>query len=218
LAKYLFSKGINVYGVRLKGHGTMPEDLRDIEYTGWLDSFDVGYAALSCVSEKIFVCGFSTGGLIALLKASNAKKEISGVICINSAVSIEDISVKYIVPTLKVVNNFLALFNADYDTYEGNPEHPEINYKKHYIASIWEWKKLVDLTNERLSYVSAPALIIQGDKDPAVNPVSADYIYDNISSHYKEKYIVHSDKHVITLEESVNQDIFEKITQFIKSV
>lgn len=218
LAEYLFSKGINVYGIRLKGHGTMPEDLRDIEYKEWLDSFDIGYAALSCVSEKIFVCGFSTGGLIALLKASNTKKEISGVICINGAVSLEDIRVKYIVPTLNVVNNFLALFNADYDTYEGNPEHPEINYKMHYVTSIGEWKKLVDLTNERLGSVSVPALIIQGDKDPVVNPVSANYIYDKISSQYKEKYIIHSNKHVIILEEDVNQDIFEKITQFIESV
>jgi len=214
LARYLFEKGINVYAIRLKGHGTMPEDLRDTAYTEWYDSFDIGYAALSCVSEKIFVCGFSTGGLISLLKASNTNEKIAGVICINSAMSLEDIHLN----TLNVINNFLALFNADYETYESEPEHPEINYKKHYISSIGEWKKLIDLVNERLKEVSIPALIIQSDKDPVVDPKSADIIYDTISSNEKEKYLAHSDKHVITLDESVNQDIFEKITKFINSI
>ena len=196
----------------------MPEDLRGTKYKEWYDSFDIGYAALSCVSQKIFVCGFSTGGLISLLKASNTKKKIDGVICINSAVSLEDIRLKYIVPTLNVINNFLALFNADYDTYESEPEHPEINYKKHYITSIGEWKKLVDLINERLQYVSVSTLIIQSDNDPIVDPKSAEIIYDTISSHKKEKYLAHSDKHVVTLDENVNQDIFEKITKFINSI
>jgi len=216
LAQYLFDNGINIYAIRLKGHGTMPEDLRDAKYQDWYDSFDVGYAALSGVSEKIFLCGFSTGGLLALLKASNIQNKINGIICINSALSLQDIRVKYMVPTINILNNFLSLFNADYDTYESEPEHPEINYKMHYLTSLGELKKLIDLVKGRLSYIVEPTLIIQGDKDPIVNPKSADILYDAISSVEKEKYIVHSDKHVITLKEDINQDIFKKIVEFIK--
>jgi len=216
LANYLFKKGINVYAIRLKGHGTMPEDLRDTSFQEWYDSFDEGYAALRGVSKKMFVCGFSTGGLIALLKASNTPKNIDGVICINTAISLQDIRVKYLVPTLNVINNFLSLFNADYDTYESEPEHPEINYKMHYLTSIGELKKLVDLTNEKLKDVHEPTLIIQADNDPIVNPQSADIIYDTISSDYKERYLVDSDKHVITLEEDVQEQIFDKIVKFIR--
>ena len=216
LAKYLFEHGINVYGVRLKGHGTMPEDLRDTTYQDWYDSYDAGYAALSGVSEKLYLCGFSTGGLLALLKASNTQNKVNGVICINSALSLKDIRVKYFASTMSMLNNFLSMFNADIDAYENNPEHPNINYKMHYISSIGELKELIDITNERLEYITEPLLIIQGDKDPVVNPESADIIYDTIASAQKEKYIVHSDKHVITLQESVNQKMFVKIVEFIR--
>ncbi|MCF6309248.1 MAG: alpha/beta fold hydrolase [Sulfurimonas sp.] len=217
LANYLFDNGINVYAIRLKGHGTMPEDLRDATYKDWYDSFDIGYSALSCVSEKIFVCGFSTGGLIALLKASNTSYKIDGVVCINSAVSLGSIHIEYVASTLDFINSFISQFRSEDDTYESEPEHPEISYKKHYMVSVAEWKKLFDIVEERLKHISVPTLIIQGDKDPVVDPKSADIIYDTIKSTIKEKYIVKSDKHVLPLDASVNQDIFKKITKFIKS-
>ncbi|MDF1882672.1 alpha/beta hydrolase [Sulfurimonas sp. SAG-AH-194-C21] len=216
LAQYLFKHGINVYAVRLKGHGTMPEDLRDVTYKEWYDSFDVGYAALRGVSKKLYLCGFSTGGLLALLKASNVTEKVDGIICINSAISLQDIRVKYLVPTLNILNNFLSMFNADMDTYESEPEHPEINYKKHYLTSIGELKKLIDVVNERLQFVSEATFIIQGDNDPIVDPKSADMIYESIASSKKEKYVLHSDKHVITLAEDIREDFFEKIIEFIR--
>lgn len=216
LAHYLFEQGINIYAVRLKGHGTMPEDLRDVTYKDWYDSFDVGYAALRGVSKKLYLCGFSTGGLLALLKASNVEDKVDGIICINSALSLQDIRVKYIVPTLNILNNFLSMFNADMDTYESEPEHPDINYKKHYLTSIGELKELIDVVNERLEFVTEPTFIIQGDKDPIVNPQSADLIYDSIASLQKEKYILKSNKHVITLEEDIRESFFKKICSFIK--
>ena len=215
LAAYLFSQGINVYVIRLKGHGTMPEDLRDASYQDWSNSFDIGYAALRGVSKKLFVCGFSTGGLVALLKASKVHQRIDGVICINTAISLQDIRVKYIVPTLNVLNNLLSVFHADYDTYESEPEHPEINYKKHYLTSIGELKKLIDITNENLKKVITPTLIIQADKDPIVNPQSANIIYEGIASEYKEKCLIRSDKHVIVLEKEKKEEVFEKIKAFI---
>ena len=217
LAKYLFENGINVYAIRLKGHGTMPEDLRDSTYEEWYNSFDIGYTALSCISEKIFLCGFSTGGLISLLKAANSTRQIDGVICINSAISLDDIHANYILPNHNVIDSFLSLFDSEYDMYESEPEHPEINYKRHYTSSIGEWKELIDATEKKLKSVSTPSLIIQADKDPIVNPKSADYIYDRVGSTKKEKYLVNSSKHVTILDDSVNQEVFKKITEFIIS-
>lgn len=214
LAKYLFAHGINVYGVRLKGHGTMPEDLRDTSYKDWYDSLDIGYAALSCVSEKIFLCGFSTGGLLSLLKASNVDNKIDGIICINCALSLEDIYVNYVYPAL----NFLSIFNADFETYETKTEHPEINYKMNYSSSVDEWKEMVEAITQRLEYVIEPTLIIQADKDPIVDSKSADIIYDTIASKDKKKFIISSDNHEITLQEGVNQEVFEEIRKFITTL
>ena len=169
------------------------------------------------MSEKLFLCGFSTGGLLSLLKASNCR-DIDGLICINAALSLQDIRVRYVVPTINVLNNFLSLFHADMSSYESQPEHPEINYAKHYLTSIEELKKLIDITKERLLHVTTPALIIQADSDPIVNPKSAQMILDAVNSEHKTLFMVESDKPVVVLQEGIKEKIADKIVQFIKHI
>ncbi|MCK4709174.1 MAG: alpha/beta hydrolase, partial [Gammaproteobacteria bacterium] len=54
----------NVLGVRLKGHGTSPWDLRDRDWKDWAASVKRGFDILSAYSNNIHVIGFSTGGLL----------------------------------------------------------------------------------------------------------------------------------------------------------
>ena len=85
MGEYIHKQGYNVYCVRLKGHGTLPQDLRDVVYTDWIERMNLGYAALRQVCKKCYLGGFSTGGLVALLSASRKSQPIEGIICINSA-------------------------------------------------------------------------------------------------------------------------------------
>jgi esterase/lipase/1-acyl-sn-glycerol-3-phosphate acyltransferase len=214
LANFIHSLNFNVYAVRLSGHGTMPEDLRDRSWEDWYDSFNIGYAAISQVSQKIYLAGFSTGGLLTLLSASKKEKKVDGIISINTALRLNDIQFNYVLPTVNILNNFLALFNADIDSTEGVPENPGINYSKHYLTSVGQLKELMEETDEILEEIEAPILIIQGDKDPVVNPESANIIFNKIKSEDKKIVTVKSDYHVIVTRDE-KEDVFKAVKEFL---
>ncbi len=215
--EYLHSKGYNFYGVRLKGHGTLPEDLRDTTYKQWYDSFERGFCAMRQVSKKLIIGGFSTGGLIALLAASQKQSSIDGIICINTAIKLNDIRINYIVPTLNMFNDFLALFNADLKYIESDPENPHINYRRNYIKSVAQLKKLIEQVDNNLPKITAPTLIVQADSDPVVNPQSAHIIYNKIGSKKRQILNIESDRHVIM--SGKNSDhLFKKSLEFIEQI
>ena len=217
LGEYVHAQGYNFYGVRLKGHGTMPEDLRDTKYEQWYESFNLGYAALRQVSKRIFIGGFSTGGLIALLAASRKLEQVDGVLCINSAMKLNDIRVRYVVPTVDALNDFLAVFNANIEYVENDAENPHINYARNYLKSIVQLRNLMDLSFKGLESITAPTLVIQGDEDPVVDPKSGPLIMEHIKSEHKELFTPHSTRHVAIIGDG-SEDIFKKVVEFIKKI
>jgi esterase/lipase/1-acyl-sn-glycerol-3-phosphate acyltransferase len=215
LCVYLHLQGFNVYGVRLRGHGTLPEDLRDVAYTEWLESFNRGYAAMRQVCNKIYLGGFSTGGLVALLSASRKRYPVEGVICINAALALQDVRVGYAVPALNAVNDFLALFNADVEYIDLDPENPDINYSRIYVSTLAQLRKLMAETRKGLKHIHVPLLVIQGGNDPVVNPAGAKVIMESVSSKNRELYMPPRDRHVIITGEG-SEEIYQKIGAFMK--
>ncbi len=216
LAYHLHEQGMNVYGVRLQGHGTVSEDLRDSTWEGWYDSFNRGFAALRQVSKKLFVAGFSTGGLLAIMATARKRNRVDGLIVINAALELQDIRVNYVVPTLNKLNDFLALFKADLEYVEGESEFPDFNYKRNYIKSLDQLRLLMQECQLALPLITTPTLIIQGDKDPVVKPESANKIFDMISSQDKRLESLSSNRHVIVLGEG-KERVFNCVSEFIQS-
>ena len=66
IGHYLHSQGYTVCGVRLKGHGTTPQDMAKTRWEDWLDSAEQGYKKLELVCDEIYVIGFSMGGILAI--------------------------------------------------------------------------------------------------------------------------------------------------------
>ena len=58
--KKLARHGYTVLGVRLKGHGTSPWDLRERSWEDWFESVSRGYETMSTLTKRIFVVGCST--------------------------------------------------------------------------------------------------------------------------------------------------------------
>jgi len=197
LCEYLHRQGYNIYGVRLKGHGTLPQDLRDVDYSEWLESFNRGYAAIRQVCKNIYLGGFSTGGLVALLSASKKGRAVDGVICINSALELDDIRVNYAVPALNAVNDFFSFFNADLEYIEHTSEYPDASYNRLYVSTLAELRKLMAETEKALRKIDIPVLVVQGDNDPVVDPKSAQMIIRNIRSKEIELYMPPRGNHLI---------------------
>lgn len=215
LAEFIHSLGVNVYCIRMEGHGTVPEDLKGSAFTHWIDSFNRGFAAMRLISSQLYLCGFSAGGVLALIAAASKQHKVDGLICINTAIEFDDMRFNYLLSTMGVIGSWLSVINSKIEYIQDPPENPEINYSEHHIQSIRELKKLIDFAYPLLKKVTTKTLIIQGDKDPVVNPKGADVIYNAIKSEEKTKVILKADEHVI-LNEKHYAEIFEAVKAFIK--
>jgi len=214
LCEYIHKQGFNVYGVRLKGHGTLPQDLRDVTYEDWEDSMNTGYAAMRQVCKKIYLGGFSTGGLVALLCASRKNFPVAGIVCINSALELHDIRINY-AQHMHAINDFLAFFKANIDYIDHEADYPETNYSRLYVSTLAQLKSLMTETDKALHKIDVPLFIIQGSNDPVVVARNADTIMKDAVSTHKELYRPDRDHHIIIKGEG-SEEIFERVVKFMK--
>lgn len=215
LAEYLFARGINVYVPRLHGHGTDPTALLHVKSADWERDFERAFTAMREVCTKVFIGGFSTGGLLALIHAAQYKVE--GVVVVNSALKLTDLRVSYVVPTLHFFNEMIGYLKAKGIMEwidNSHTEHPTINYHKHPLASVYQLEKIMTKTRYTLNKITDPILIIQGDKDPIVKSESAKLIYDSVSSEDKKLLIIPRKRHAI-LDDAGSDEVFEAVYRFI---
>lgn len=217
LANFLNSKDLNVYAPRLAGHGTIPEDLKDTLWQDWYKSISRAITIASLQFEKVYVLGFSTGGLLTLLSTKKCFLEFKGIICINAALHLNDIRVKTLLPALSFWNDIVKAFNEDEyakEYVENEAEYPEINYDKFYVDAIEQLNTLMHKTRKNLHKINNPILIIQSKDDPVVNPSSAYEIYEKVQSEKKSIKFIDSNKHVIIKGENT-KDLYNSIFEFI---
>jgi esterase/lipase/1-acyl-sn-glycerol-3-phosphate acyltransferase len=219
LAQFINGFGFKVYGVRLKGHGTAPINMKDVTWEDWYCSVQRGYAALENICSKIILIGFSTGGLLSLLscaRKNHASKKLFAVMSINSALKLRDLKAR-MVPGINIWNEMLEKLNIERGRLEyvdDVPENPQINYSRNYLKGVEQLGNLMNVCEKNLSKITTKALIIQGDKDPVVNPDSGKTIYDKI--HSPEKYLaeLNFSNHVIITAER-KEEVFQVIRKFL---
>ena len=219
LADFLYKNGYSVYGARLRGHGTTPEDLAGQNWEQWYNSVSRAYIIMKNSVRSFAIGGFSTGAGIALLQAANKPGRFAGVISINGPVRLQDTSSKYsaIVVTW---NKLLSKFDANRGKMEfvvNDPENPHINYLRNPVRGVYELEKLMKQVKDRLKDVRDPALIIQGSDDPVVNPVSGREIYEGLGSERKQLIQINANHHGILRGHEARQ-VEDNVLRFLKDV
>jgi len=168
------------------------------------------------VCDRVYIGGFSMGGLLALLHA--AKYRCEGVIALNSALKLHDLRVSYVVPSLHRFNEMIAHLHAKGIMEwidNSHTERPEVNYHRHPLSSVAQMEKIMQRTREALPQITAPLLIIQGDNDPIVKRESARYIYDHVASKEKQLLLLPRNRHAILSDEG-HEEVFAAIKHFIQ--
>lgn len=217
LAQYLHKEGLDVYAPRLRGHGTSPRDLKNRKWEDWYLSLSRAITIASIKYKKVFIVGFSTGGLLALLSTKKSYSQIQGIVCINAALNLNDIRIKTILPAVSFWNDIVQAVNAKKyakEYVDNNSENPEVNYNKHYIDSIEQLNKLMSKTKKSLEKIQTPTFIIQALEDPVVNPSSAYEIFEKISSKDKDILMLDLDNHIIIRGENT-EELFKQILDFL---
>ena len=195
----LAAQGHPVICVRLKGHGTVPEDLHDRSWQEWLSSVRRGYEIMSHIAGDVSLVGFATGASLALLLASEKPQGLASVVAVSAPLKFRARGLRY-APVLDFANTFskwLHLPSGVKPFQRGQPEHPEFEHSNMPVHALAELHKVARALHQNLPLVSCPVMIIHGSNDPVVDPASALMIHERVGSLEKRVHLVTSDRHSI---------------------
>ena len=207
LTEYLHGQcGFTAHEVLLPGHGTSPQDMAKFGCSDWLNSVETSLVELEKQCSKVWLIGFSMGGVLASILAS--RQDITGLISISAPIW----------PRAKLTRYaFLLQYFRKYAQLKKRPkfEVPSWRYEQVAVANIADLNRAIGMCKTALPLVRVPTLVIQGDADRTIEPRSANYIYNGLGSTDKELVFV-SGGHMLLLE-SRRQEIHFRISEFIKT-
>ncbi len=210
--------GYPVIGVRLKGHGTSPWDLRERSWQDWLDSVRRGYAVMSAFVRRICLVGFSTGGALTLRLAADCPERLVGVAAISVPLKLRDRNMIF-VPLVCGANRVVSWVSSFEDIMPFRPmdsEHSHINYRNVPVRCLCELRSMIDELEKHLPDVQCPVTLIQGTDDPTVDPISAELIHKRLGTSKKDLVTVPATQHGILYEDI--GDTQEMIISFLAAL
>ncbi len=192
LGERLHAAGFSVLGVRLKGHGTSPWDLRECSWEDWLDSVRRGYEILSGFVPRICIAGFSTGGALALALAAEQPPGLAGLAAVSVPMKFVNRNMIF-APLLHRANRLVRWISSAEGVMpfrHHESEFPDVNYQHMPVRGLYELTRMVEALEEHLPEVRCPLLAMQASEDPVVVPGSAKEIAARAGSQIKRVEII----------------------------
>lgn len=173
----------------LPGHGEALE-LKGVQYKQWIEHAEQELEELLHTCEKVYVVGFSMGGMIASYLA--VKFPVEKLVLLSAAAY-------YVNPKQLLADIGLMVK----DLYRGRLLENELflRYKRKLketpVAATLQFRQLVNYIRPLLPQVSVPTFIAQGEIDGIVPPKTAQYLYNHIRSSSKKLCYLKNSKHLI---------------------
>lgn len=175
----------------LEGHGRELE-LTNVAYEVWLEDTEKALEALIEQCEKVYVIGFSMGGMIASYLA--ATHEVDKLVLL--APARKYVSFKYLAKSVRemIGDGFKGKLDENDLYVNAKNKLGEVPLK----ANI-EFMKLVHHTKPFLQNIRVPTFIVQGKRDEIVPFRSAHALEKEIGSKEKQVVIFEQSGHLICL-------------------
>ncbi|OMP66793.1 alpha/beta hydrolase [Domibacillus epiphyticus] len=190
----------------LPGHGETLS-LKSVSCTDWIDCAERELLTLLGKCEKVYVIGFSMGGLIAAYLA--ARHPISKLVFLSAAA-------KYVNPS-QVKEDVLEMVH-DFRRKQLHENELFLRYREKLImtppSAAREFQKVVRLARPSLKKIVVPVFIAQGTSDGIVPVASAEYIYSRVSSAERHLHYSAGAKHLIC-HTGNKKELFEKVFTFL---
>lgn len=194
----------------LPGHGTTWQVLEKTKYWEWLQHLKKTYSELKKRADKIFLCGLSMGGGLAL-RMAEIYPEINGLILINHACKFTHLKFKF-VPIVKRFVRSVAEIRSDIKTGE-----LELGYDRTPTEGVHQMLLLLKEVRRNLPKVKQPVLMFKSREDHVIPIESTTYTAANISSKFKKIIWLNNSYHVATMDN--DKDIIaEKSIEFIQKI
>lgn len=182
----------------LRGHNAeSPEALRGVTWQDWVEDGESALNDLLGEVDKAIVFGHSMGGLVALTLAAEFGEKLDSIILAAAAIQMSTPFApgrpfNFIVPLLRILINKLDISKKNYA--DKSLAQYDTNYLWVPADAVSTLFDFIKVTRRRLKEVTSPTLIINSHNDSTILPVSADIIYNQISTPGDLKRIVWFEK------------------------
>ncbi|MDH5506532.1 MAG: alpha/beta fold hydrolase [Anaerolineae bacterium] len=214
LGEHLAQRGCTVLGIRLAGHATRPADMARTRWQDWLASVEAGWHLLQDHTDKVFLCGMSTGGALSLLFASQF--DVAAVVSMSAPHNIPGER------RIRRTRPFKDLLAKIKPYRQKNPSHwhdpaaekARVAYTVNPTRAIYELDDLLGEMRAALPKISAPVLLIHSRDDKYILPENMPRIYAALGSPDKHMLWVENSQHVITLD-AARRQVYQAAADFI---
>lgn len=195
LGAYLAGRGYLVYGLRLPGHGTSPEDLAGKRMEDWLEAVLHGLRSLAARGHRVAAVGQSTGALV-LLRAA-LEHPLAGLVLLSPFLRLRH----RLAPAAGLLR-FIKPFQYRPLTSQNLPFY----YERRPVAGVHQINRLTRHLRSRLPQVQAPTLVVSAQGDQTVIIPSAMELFQRLGSAHKEFHLFGPEApHVLTTADNPRQ-------------
>jgi esterase/lipase len=166
--------------------------------------------------RRVVVGGFSNGAGLTLDLAARVA-DAAGVFAVSPPLRLQDFSTR-LVPAVDVWNRFMKkvrLGDAQVEFVDNHPENPHINYLRNPIAGVRELERFMGALEPKLGTIKVPALVIQGQGDPVVNPKGSVRVFQRLGSEDKTYVLFSFNRHGIVCGEGAER-VHRAVWEFIE--
>lgn len=213
LGQHLASAGYTVLGIRLAGHGTRLEDMARTRWQDWHASLEDGYHILKGMCSRIILIGFSTGGALSLLLATEFPS--AAVVAMSTPFALPPLSgLQVLYPFLVPLSWFVfKIPKGKGKWFDPQAQVERVAYDAYPLRAVVELKKLTAVMRADLQLVKIPALILHSKDDDFIPPDHATRIYARLGSRDKLLAWVEHSNHIITCD-AAREHVYQAVSDF----
>lgn len=165
LGKFYQAQGFLVRGILLAGHGTIPEALDNVEYSQWIDDVNKAVGSLKKVVPDIYICGFSTGALLAIQHALT-HADIKGIVAISPAIQLQT-KISFITKFIHGLKRITErdFWNINHSNYDPVKYH---HFSMNSPSEVYKLTKLVTKITKKI-ILKTPAFIAVSSEDETIS-------------------------------------------------
>ncbi len=225
IAAKIKEQGVCVQTPLLPGHGTQIEDIKSKRFADWLEFARASYLALSKEHERVVVGGFSMGGTLAALIASEFS--CAGLFTISAPAFIYRVfpwqMADWRMPFMGILQHICPYPTFRKSSIKSRALAPFEGYEGlFFIPQVQSFSQGTALLRKRLQHITCPTLILHDLHDRLVFSESALLLAKGVSSKDVEVVFTNLDEkitshHMLPTHLHTREFVSERVENFVVS-
>jgi len=213
MGEYLSRQGHTVLGIRLPGHATHLDDLKNTRWEDWVHAVEDGLCLLRNSTDNVYIAGLSLGGILTVV--GGALFPVSGIVIISTPYELPSDPRLPFIKYLQWLQPTIPKDKPDWRNPSAAQDHVE--YPAHLTRAVVELRDLLSEMHRLMPIVLSPVLVVQSRLDEVIGKDAADKFITGLGSHDKQVLWVENSGHCITREPDRDL-VFRATEEFIQRV